>query len=120
LGYEDLNDHDQLRRDPLMNMLSGKRELSTALASKSTLCRLESTPGSGVEQQRYKKVRYNQQAIDRLLVDLFVESQPTWRNGESHQGAAESVCRPHERGDDARQSTALVSVARSLSARRRT
>jgi hypothetical protein len=77
LGYEDLNDHDQLRHDPLMNVLSGKRELSTALASKSTLCRLESTPDSGAEQQRYKKVRYDPQAIDRLLVDLFVESKPT-------------------------------------------
>jgi len=77
LGYEDLNDHDQLRHDPLMNVLSGKRELSAALASKSTLCRLESTPGSGAEQQRYKKVRYDQQAIDTLLVDLFVESKQT-------------------------------------------
>lgn len=77
LGYEDLNDHDQLRRDPLMSVLSGKRDLSTALASKSTLCRLERTPDSGAEQQRYKKVRYDQQAIDRLLVDLFVESKPT-------------------------------------------
>lgn len=76
LGYEDLNDQDQLRHDPLMNVLSGKRELTTALASKSTLCRLESTPDSGAEQQRYKKVRYDQQAIDTLLVDLFVESKP--------------------------------------------
>ena len=77
LGYEDLNDHDPLRRDPLLNVLSGKRELSTALASKSTLCRLERTPDSGAKQQRYKKVRYDQQAIDRLLVGLFVESKPT-------------------------------------------
>lgn len=77
LGYEDLNDHDQLRHDPLMNVLSGKRELSAALASKSTLCRLERTPDSGAERQRYKKVRYDQQAIDRLLVKLFVESKPT-------------------------------------------
>jgi hypothetical protein len=77
LGYEDLNDQDQLRHDPLMNVLSGKRELNTALASKSTLCRLERTPDSDAEQQRYKKVRYDQQAIDRLLVDLFVESKPT-------------------------------------------
>jgi hypothetical protein len=77
LGYEDLNDHDQLRHDPLMNVLSGKRELRAALASKSTLCRLERTPDSDVEQQRYKKVRYDQQAIDRLLVQLFVESKPT-------------------------------------------
>ena len=77
LGYEDLNDHDQLRHDPLMNVLSGKRELSTALASKSTLCRLERTPDSGAPQQRYKKVRYDQASIDQLLVDLFVESKPT-------------------------------------------
>ena len=38
LGYADLNDHDQLRDDPLMGLLAGKREPGTALASKSTLC----------------------------------------------------------------------------------
>ena len=77
LGYEDLNDHDQLRHDPLLTMLSGKREPSTALASKSTLCRLERTPATGAEQDRSRKVRYEAPAIDRLLVDLFLESQAT-------------------------------------------
>jgi hypothetical protein len=77
LGYEDLNDHDQLRRDPLLTMLSGKREPSTALASKSTLCRLERTPAIGAEQDRSRKVRYEAPAIDRLLVDLFLESRTT-------------------------------------------
>lgn len=77
LGYEDLNDHDQLRHDPLLAMLSGKREPSTALASKSTLCRLERTPASGAEQDRSRKVRYEAPAIDRLLVDLFLESKAT-------------------------------------------
>src|SRR3974390_1056319 len=40
LGYEDLNDHQQLRRDPLLAVLSGKRNLDEELAGKSTLNRL--------------------------------------------------------------------------------
>ncbi|MCC7235205.1 MAG: transposase [Bryobacterales bacterium] len=43
LGYEDFNDHDQLRHDPLIGLLAGKREPETALVSKSALCRLERT-----------------------------------------------------------------------------
>jgi hypothetical protein len=43
LGYEHLNDHEQLRSDPLLGLLSGKRELDELLASKSTLNRLELT-----------------------------------------------------------------------------
>jgi hypothetical protein len=76
LGYEDLNDHDQLRRDPLMSMLAGKREPEQLLASKSTLCRLERTTAEGAAQDRYKKVRYNPAAIDQLLVEMFLESRP--------------------------------------------
>ena len=34
LGYEDLNDHEQLRADPLMGLLSGKRRLEEPLAGK--------------------------------------------------------------------------------------
>src|SRR5215472_1500674 len=44
LGYEDLNDHEQLRQDPLLGVLAGKRDLSEPLAGKSTLNRLELTP----------------------------------------------------------------------------
>ena len=47
LGYEDLNDHEQLRSDPLMGLLSGKRRLDEPLAGKSTLNRLELTGRSG-------------------------------------------------------------------------
>lgn len=75
LGYGDLNDHDQLRDDPLMGLLAGKREPGTALASKSTLCRLERTAEAGAGQDRYKKVRYDATAIDRLLVEVYLESQ---------------------------------------------
>ena len=74
LGYEDLNDHDQLRHDPLMNVLAGQREPDRPLASKSTLCRLERTPASGAERERYKKIRYEAEAIDQLLLDVFMEA----------------------------------------------
>ena len=76
LGYEDLNDHDQLRHDPLMNVLAGKREPDRPLASKSTLCRLERTPASGAERDRYKKIHYDAEAIDQLLLDVFLEAHP--------------------------------------------
>jgi hypothetical protein len=76
LGYEDLNDHDQLRHDPLMNVLAGKREADRPLASKSTLCRLERTPASGAERERYQKTRYDAEAIDQLLLDVFLEAHP--------------------------------------------
>jgi hypothetical protein len=77
LGYEDLNDHDQLRRDPLMGLLAGKREPESVLASKSTLCRMERTTATATPAERYKKIRYDAEAIDHLLVDLFLESHTT-------------------------------------------
>jgi len=70
LGYEDLNDHEQLRSDPLLALLSGKRELDEPLAGKSTLNRLELVGRSG----RYHKIGYSSEAIDRLLCDLYIES----------------------------------------------
>jgi hypothetical protein len=73
LGYEDLNDHKQLRSDPLLALLSGKRELDEPLAGKSTLNRLELTGRSA----RYHKISYSAEAVDRLLVDLFLESHTT-------------------------------------------
>jgi hypothetical protein len=76
LGYEDLNDHDQLRCDPLMAVLAGQAQAEQKLAGKSTLCRLERTPAIGAVCDRYRKIRYDAAAIDRLLLDLFVESQP--------------------------------------------
>jgi hypothetical protein len=71
LGYEDLNDHEQLRTDPLLGLLSGKRKLEEPLAGKSTLNRLELVGRTG----RYHKIGYSSEAIDRLLVDLYIESQ---------------------------------------------
>jgi Transposase DDE domain group 1 len=70
LGYEDLNDHEQLRHDPRMAVLSGRRKLEEPLAGKSTLNRLELPGGS----QRYHKIDYAPAKIDALLCDLFIES----------------------------------------------
>jgi DDE family transposase len=75
LGYEDLNDHDDLRHDPVMAVLAGKlaarREDCAPLAGKSTLNRLEL---SRLESTRYHKISHNPIAIKRLLVDLFLEA----------------------------------------------
>ena len=75
LGYEDLNDHDELRHDPLMPVLAGKRaarrEDCAPVAGKSTLNRLEL---SKLEPTRYQKISHNPVAIKNLLVDLFVEA----------------------------------------------
>jgi Transposase DDE domain group 1 len=70
LGYEDLNDHEQLRTDPLLGLLSGKRELDQPLAGKSTLNRLELTGRS----LRYHKISYSAESMDRLLTDIYLES----------------------------------------------
>lgn len=76
LGYEDLNDHEQLRHDPLLAVLAGKRELDSPLAGKSTLNRLELSPADPVST-RYHKISYSPEKIDHLLVDLFLGSHTT-------------------------------------------
>ena len=78
LGYEDLNDHETLRHDPLMAVLAGKLEARradcAAVAGKSTLNRLEL---SKPEPSRYHKISYDAEAVDRLFVDLFLEAHRT-------------------------------------------
>ena len=76
LGYEDLNDHEQLRNDPLLGVLAGKKDLGEPLAGKSTLNRLELTPVGSPCAERYNKISYSPEALDELLVDLFLEAHP--------------------------------------------
>src|SRR6202162_327206 len=74
LGYEDLNDHDELRHDPVMAVLAGKLEARRAdcapVAGKSTLNRLELSQAA---PSRYAQISHNPIAIKRLVVDLFLE-----------------------------------------------
>src|ERR1700751_3821998 len=74
LGYEDLNDHEELRHDPLLGLLAGKRELEEPLAGKSTLNRLELTPVGEALCERYHKITYSSAALDELLVEVFLDS----------------------------------------------
>jgi hypothetical protein len=74
LGYEDLNDHEELRRDPLLAVVAGQREMGEPLAGKSTLNRLELTPTGSPLQERYHKITYSAEALDALLVEIFLEA----------------------------------------------
>jgi Transposase DDE domain group 1 len=95
LGYEDLNDHDELRRDPMLAVALSKDDVKgeqrrraqdrgKALAGKSTLNRLELTAPDydGSPRQKdsdkpeTKKIVVDPESIDALLVDLFLEAQP--------------------------------------------
>jgi hypothetical protein len=71
LGYEDINDHEQLRTDPVFGMLAGREELDQPLAGKSTLNRMEL--GAGIPD-RYKKITFWKEAVDELLVQVFLEA----------------------------------------------
>ena len=77
LGYEDLNDHDALRHDPLIAILAESADLAAPGAGKSTLNRLELTGATVADQARYKKITVDHDAVDRLLVDVFVQAHPT-------------------------------------------
>ncbi|HEX9073500.1 MAG TPA: IS1380 family transposase [Pseudolabrys sp.] len=75
LGYEDLNDHDELRHDPMMAVLAGKlmawRADCAPVAGKSTLNRLEL---GRLQPTRYHKISHNPMAIRDLLVDVFLDA----------------------------------------------
>ncbi len=85
LGYEDLNDHNDLQRDCLLALALGKEDIEgeqrkresdkgKALASASTLNRIELTPAGATENDRYKKVVYHSEKMESLLVDLFLDA----------------------------------------------
>ena len=87
LGYEDLNDHDTLRHDPLLAVLVGKadptgqerrcrQDRGKSLAGKSTLNRLELTPVGADHKSRYKKVVARHGDIEAFFVEMFLTLQP--------------------------------------------
>ncbi len=76
LGYEDLNDHDELRHDPVFAVLAGKLEAKRSdcapVAGKSTLNRLEHTPKRDAE--KYHKIDYDAASLEALFVDIFLDA----------------------------------------------
>ena len=93
LGYEDLNDHDRLRHDPVMALLAGKkdptgesrrrgRDKGKALAGSATLNRLELTAAQVAGAERYKKITFGLDAGMMLFTSLFLQA---------HKNAAPSV-----------------------------
>ena len=85
LGYEDLNDHDLLRRDPLLAAAVGKidpegqerrreADRGAALAGKSTLNRLELRSDDPAKDGRYKKIALDEQKVDDFFIDVFVQA----------------------------------------------
>ena len=85
LGYEDINDHDDLRQDALLATLVGKsdptgggrlrdRDRGHPLAGKSTLNRLELAPAGIVSTHRYHKIVCQPDLVDRYFVDVFLDA----------------------------------------------
>jgi hypothetical protein len=93
LGYEDLNDHDDLRHDPVLALLSDKLEPRRSdcalLAGKSTLNRLETAPETG--DARYHKIGVDDAALESAFIDLFLEQ---------HQRAPERIILDLDATDD--------------------
>ena len=85
VGYEDINDHDRLRFDPLLALAVGKADPTgqdrlresdrgAALAGKSTLNRLELALPGQQAGHRYHKISYIPEAIDRFFVEMFLDA----------------------------------------------
>jgi hypothetical protein len=87
LGYEDLNDHDDLRHDPLLAVMVGKRDPTgqdrpgqnrgKPLAGKSTLNRLELTPTGANADSRYQKIVARHSELEQSFVEIFIEQHQT-------------------------------------------
>jgi hypothetical protein len=88
LGYEDLNDHDKLRVDPLLALLCGRADVTgedrrcaadkgKPLAGKSTLNRLELYCGDPERDGPYKKIEVDEEKVNQFFLDQFFHSQRT-------------------------------------------
>ncbi len=85
LGYEDLNDHEQLRSDALLAAVVGKRDPTgrqrarerdqgKPLAGKSTLNRLEWGVAEEAAEDRYRRMAVVPGAVDRFFVEVFIDA----------------------------------------------
>jgi hypothetical protein len=85
LGYEDLNDHEELRTDALLAAAVGKtdptgdrrareRDRGKPLAGKSTLNRLEWGTSDEAREDRYRRIAVSPEAVDRFFVEVFLDA----------------------------------------------
>lgn len=83
LGYEDINDHDHLRDDPILAIALEKLNFiesnAKGLAGKSTLNRLEYCPDNIIDQSqaRYHKIEILPEEIEKAFVEIFLNSYAT-------------------------------------------
>ena len=115
LGYEDLNDHDELRHDPMMAVLAGKltasRKQCAPVAGKSTLNRLEL---SREEATRYHKISHDGRAIESLFVRLFLEAYKTPpREIVLDLDATDDPLHGHQEGGSSTATTTAIAICRS-------
>jgi hypothetical protein len=86
LGYEDVNDHDTLRLDPLLALLCGRTDVTGAdrrcaadkgkpLAGKSTLHRLELYTGEAARDLQYKKIEVVEEKVNEFFLAQFFRAQ---------------------------------------------
>jgi len=78
-GYEDINDHDTWRADPLLAIACGKVPEKQLLAGKGTLNRLELGATPSETKARYKNIRYHDDKISAALVEIFLKLHPLGR-----------------------------------------
>lgn len=72
-GYEDLNDHDTLRSDPVLQLIAGRVPTEhSKLASHSTLNRIELGKETIQENERYNKIACNDNSLELFFVREFV------------------------------------------------
>ncbi len=85
LGYEDLNDHEELRTDALLAAAVGKRDPAgekrvrerdrgKPLAGKSTLNRLEWGVTDEAAEDRYRRIAVSPDAVDHFFVEVFLDA----------------------------------------------
>ena len=76
-GYEDLNDHEHLRDDPLFSILLEKSDIEKKGASKSTLNRIELCPSEAdsILSSRYHKISVIEREIEWLFLSLFLQTR---------------------------------------------
>jgi hypothetical protein len=118
LGYEDLGDHDEVRRDPILGAMLGKlehgAEAPAPLAGKSTLNRMEHAPEGATG--RYHKIGHDSAAIAALFVDLFLDAHSGCRVRSCSTSTPPTIrCMAIRRGGSSMAITTAIAICRSTS-----